>query len=362
VILQCLKRLLFFTAASFSFIALLLAQDTKQPESEVYSHKAYIRINPESQELQCRDTVTLHRVDPKPDNVLFRMMPFFKVQSITIGDDQVDFEQRRDSVFLEDVPSDTVVDIIFEYGGTMKSRTDFSGIQKHLAVLREEEFLPYLTRAYRLVRFSIEVPFDWETIAPGALLKVDSLTTTRLFVWEFTQPLPMIGWICAGTFKTASKQCPSTRINTYLYSEDSAESSRIISLTDSVVQFYSSMFTRYRFPQLSIVEVDDWVAGRAVLAIAVPSFIMVKKMAFNTEDEFNRYPLILPHETAHQWWPATVFSDERDAALLSEGMCEYSARLYSEHTGTLTSRDSLNSHPLLRSLINRSVKGLDIPL
>jgi len=89
---------------------------------------------------------------------------------------------------------------------------------------------------------------------------------------------------------------------------------------------------------------------------------MVKKLAFATADRYNQVQTILPHEIAHQWWPMTVFIDDRDAAFLSEGMCEYSALLFGRARGLLTPRDSLAKHPLLRPLLIRAKKGRDLPL
>jgi hypothetical protein len=90
--------------------------------------------------------------------------------------------------------------------------------------------------------------------------------------------------------------------------------------------------------------------------------VMIKKLALRTDDRFNRYTAILPHEVAHQWWPLTVFSGAEDAAFLSEGMCDYSALLYDEARGVHSTRDSLGHHPLLRPLLLRVEKGLDVAL
>jgi hypothetical protein len=90
--------------------------------------------------------------------------------------------------------------------------------------------------------------------------------------------------------------------------------------------------------------------------------VMIKKLTLHTDDRFNQARAVLPHEVAHQWWPLTVFIAEEDAALLSEGMCDYSAILFNESRGKLAVRDSLKHHPLLRSLILRVEQGKDIPL
>ncbi len=356
------KRLFFLVTASFYFILPSLSQEKDDEDFEILAHKVYVQILPDRQEFHCLDTVTVHLLKPKLKILQFGMMPFINLAKVKVSGDNADFRQNKDTVTIEDVPKDTLTDIIFDYSAKMNFKTDFTGIGKEHAYLREEEFLPRAKRTFNFLRFNIEVPSDWEAIAAGSLIKEDSLPASKLFVWQCDQKLMNFSWITVGKFLKTVTHAKSTEIVTYLYPEDSAQVTRIVSLVDSVLQFYSKTFTPFRFSRLAIVETANWVAGKAVLAISVPSMIMVKKMAFDTNDEFNKYALVLPHEVAHQWWPATVFIEEKDAALLSEGLCEYSARLYSEYAGHLTDRDSLNSHPLLRSLITRAVNGLDAPL
>ncbi|TAK61007.1 MAG: hypothetical protein EPO24_06150, partial [Bacteroidetes bacterium] len=241
------------------------------------------------------------------ESLNFGLVPFFKITNLILNGDDADFEQGRDGVIIEDVPTDTVADVVFEYEGKMSFHTEFSRLDEERAVLREEEILPHAPRNLQFFRFSIEVPSDWDAVAPGVLVKRDSLPNSNLFVWEYDEPVPMIGWILAGKFVKDSKKEGSTPISTYLFSEDSSHSKRIMSLADSVLLFYNSKFTPFRFHNLNIIEVENWVAGKSVLAISIPSIIMIKKQAFETEDVFNTYPLILAHEVAHQWWPATVF-------------------------------------------------------
>jgi hypothetical protein len=150
--------------------------------------------------------------------------------------------------------------------------------------------------------------------------------------------------------------------STYLVPDDSLNSPQLHRLSHNIVRFYSQRFSTYRFRRLSIVEVDNWVAGKTVLAIASPAFIMVKRFAFTTDDQFNRVESILAHEIAHQWWPLTVFMGEDDLPFLSEGLCEHSARWFNRSAGRESGRDSLGNHPLLRPLLMRILNNEETPL
>jgi hypothetical protein len=332
---ELLKRLSQLLTTSFLFIVLSFAQEVEKKDFEILSHKARIQLNPSGQEIICSDTVTVRILNPKAESIVFGLAPFFKLNEVWLNGEDADHERTKGEVKLEYIP-DTQFDVVFDYEARMNFLTEYSNIGLERAVLRDEEILPRGNRNVQSARFTIEVPSDWVAVAPGSLIKQDSVDGVNVFVWELNQAVPMLGWICAGKFKQEKKEGSIARISTFLFEDDSAHAARILSLTDSVLNYYSKTFSPYRFPKLSIVEVENWVAGKAVLAIATPSMILVKKLAFETEDEFNKYPMILPHEVAHQWWPITVFIEDKDAAFLSEGMCEYSARLFSESCGKMT--------------------------
>jgi hypothetical protein len=230
------------------------------------------------------------------------------------------------------------------------------------AILREEDILPYGPRALEFVRLNLTIPKEWDCVAVGRLVARNTDESTATWTWVSDVPIPMIGAICAGKYRVVEDTSAGTPISLHLFQDDSSLTDKILVQVRSVLSFYGRCFTPYRFPKLDVVEIEDWVCGPNVLAVAVPSFVMVKQIAFTTDDAFNQAQAILPHEIAHQWWPATVYVDEKDAPFLSEGMCEYSSILYNESSGTKTNRDTLRLHPFLRPLINRLLKGKDVPL
>lgn len=107
---------------------------------------------------------------------------------------------------------------------------------------------------------------------------------------------------------------------------------------------------------------EDWLGGGNIIAAATRSVIFFKQSSLHTDDEAKKLSTVLAHEIAHQWWPHTVFLEERDMAFLSEGMAEYAAYLFNESRGVKSPRDSLNNHPLLRALVTRAKQGKDLPL
>lgn len=290
-------------------------------------------------------------------------MPWYKVSDVSINGEAAEHTLTREAFIINDIPSDSVFEVVVRYGGQLNFRSDFSRMSKSLAVFREEELLPNGgEKMLQFVRMHFILPKGWEGIGIGSLVHRDSTADSTSVVWEFDGALPNIGWICAGRFQPTETLNGPVPVSVHLAEAESTSALNIATIAADVLRYYSEAFTPYRFGSLNIVQVDDWVAGPSVLAIAAPSFIMVKKLAFTTDDRFNKVESILPHEIAHQWWPGSVFIADEDAAFLSEGLCEYSALLYGEHSGTKTRRDSLATHPLLRLLLSRIQQGKDLPL
>lgn len=329
---------------------------------EIVSHNASLRIYPSSNSISCIDTLVLKLSEPRPQEINVRLFPWYSIDNISVDGRQADYSRDKEILKIKDIDGDSLASVVMSYSGSLRYQSEFSKITPERAVLRAEEIFPYAKSALQSVQLTLIVPGDWETIALGELLLRNTTQDSSVFVWRFDAPVATMGWICAGKFKSNGIKSENGNISVHLFEEDSSSAPDVILYTADVLKFYSEKFSPYRFPKLDIVEVEDWVAGRNVLAIAAPSFIMVKKQAFTTDDKFNQVQSILAHEIAHQWWSHTVFVNDSDAAFLSEGMCEYSAHLYNESHGTMTMRDSLNRHPLLRPLLMRIQQGKDVPL
>lgn len=329
---------------------------------EILSHQAKLQLVPGVNFVRCTDTLSIRRTNRKSDKLELGLLRLYEVEQLSVNGTLHSMTRMRDGIILEDIPGDSIFYLTITYTGTFPERTEYSVFSSTHATVREEEVLPFGPKAYRFTRLTIAVPADWSAMAVGSSLPTTISEDTATTVWELRQPIPLIGWICAGKYIREEFSNGRVSIATYRYPEDSLSGGNYLRLADSVLTYYSERFSPYRFSNLNIVEVDDEIAGKSLLAIAEPSLIMVKQLGFMTEDKFNQVDAVLPHEIAHQWWPITVFVDDQDVALLSEGMCEYSAMMYHEFAGSPGKRDSLKTHPLLGPLISRVIKGEDLPL
>jgi len=329
---------------------------------EIVSHRARIHLFPREGLLRVSDTLRLRSVSGDGGTLHLGLSPQYAVQKVTTEGTEIPFQRTREGISVDASKFKREMEITVEFSGKTAVNPELSRMTPERAILHDSEFLVRGGKVLESLELTIVVPQDWQAIGRGVLQTTRKVGDSTEFVWVAKYPIPGVGWICAGPYRVASSFSDSIQFSLYLFQEDSSDAQRLLTLAKNVTEFYSKQFASYRFGSLTIVEVDDWLGGPAVLAAAIPSTILVKQVTLNTEDDFNKIDWILPHEIAHQWWPQTVYIREEDVAFLSEGTCEYATRLYEESAGRPNPRTDLKSHPLLHSLIMRAKHGKEVPL
>lgn len=343
------------------FVSITFCEVQQKRPYNIISHRAFIKLYPAEKRIVINDTLKIRTTDKIGDEVLLTLNPGMIVSDVSVHDKTLKFEQKRE--FLKIYFSEKKdFELIINYSGNVSNKSEYSKFSESSAILHESEILPLGTKSYEYTRFSVQAPLTWQVIAIGELLERYEEDNFAMTIYENREKVQTLGWICAGEYSTKTRAADGITLSTNLFKEDSSYSQEILNRIQQTLKIYSEKFSKYRFKKLSIVEVEDWIAGKTVLAAAYPSVILIKKRAFQRDDIVNNVITILPHEVAHQWWPLTIFIEDEDAALLSEGLCEYSSVLFSEWTGLAQARDSLKSHPLLRSLIMRASNKTDFPL
>lgn len=350
--------LLWITSLCFVYADNLTDCDSLQT---ITSHKVKIIINPEGS-FSYSDTVKLKRISNINGRLCLKISPIVTIKSISHKDELLEYSRERGKVLIKDNFSKEENEIIFECAGELGKGTEFSRITRNQAIIRLEEIFPSTIIHYNFVRVTLVIPSNWESVGPGDMVYDTIDQNNRISIWQCDKPIPMLGWVCAAEYTRFQHENRDISFTTLLFADDSVFSSQTAKLSENVIQYFGEKFVPYRFRSFTVVEVDNWVAGNSVLAIASPGFVMVKKFAFTTEDKFNRVESILAHEIAHQWWPLTVFLYDEDMPFLSEGLCEHSARWYNKFSGQESGRDSLGNHPLLRPLFLKILRGEDAPL
>jgi len=96
-----------------------------------------------------------------------------------------------------------------------------------------------------------------------------------------------------------------------------------LSVAKNSLCFYAERFGAYPHSRYLVVQTDLCCGG-----MEFPSLSMISATISDAE-----LPFTIAHETAHQWWYASVGSNQYGAAWQDEGLAEFCAALYMEETG-----------------------------
>lgn len=125
-----------------------------------------------------------------------------------------------------------------------------------------------------------------------------------------------VAMVCSEKFKTVETQADGVPV-TYYYLDDSSPE-RTLAVAAESLSYYSECFTDYAYGQYAVVETDFPYGGM--------EYPMLSMIANDLRAE--EVPLVVAHETAHQWWYAMVGSDQFCESWQDEGLAEFSAALF----------------------------------
>ena len=103
----------------------------------------------------------------------------------------------------------------------------------------------------------------------------------------------------------------------YYYYGDAAPETTLAAAADSLT-YFSETFGKYEYPRYVVVETDFPYGGMEFAGLS-----MISSSLRPSET-----PLVVAHETAHQWWYAMVGSNQFECAWQDEGLAEFSTALF----------------------------------
>lgn len=124
--------------------------------------------------------------------------------------------------------------------------------------------------------------------------------------------------VCSEQFTVHTAE--SSGIPVIYYALDDADPSGTLQTACESLSYYADTFGAYEYPAYTVVETGFPYGG-----MEYPMLSLIADDLPATE-----VPLVVAHETAHQWWYAMVGSDQYHEAWQDEGLAEYSAALFFE--------------------------------
>ena len=124
--------------------------------------------------------------------------------------------------------------------------------------------------------------------------------------------------VCSEQFTVHTAE--ASGIPVVYYALDDADPSGTLQTACESLSYYADAFGAYEYPAYTVVETGFPYGG-----MEYPMLSLIADDLPATE-----VPLVVAHETAHQWWYAMVGSDQYHEAWQDEGLAEYSAALFFE--------------------------------
>lgn len=127
-----------------------------------------------------------------------------------------------------------------------------------------------------------------------------------------------VAFVLSEKFGSVKKTADGVEVE-YFYFNDENPELALGAAADSLA-YYSGAFGKYAFPRYTLVQADFPYGGMEYSGFALIS----------SDLRESEIPLVVAHETAHQWWYATVGSNQFECAWQDEGLAELSAALFLE--------------------------------
>lgn len=145
-----------------------------------------------------------------------------------------------------------------------------------------------------------------------------------------------VAFVMSEHFTRTDGEACGVPISCYTFS---GEPSAVLGLACEAIEFCAETFGAYAYPRYTVAETDFPYGG-----MEYPMLSMISSTVAETQ-----LPAVVVHETAHQWWYASVGSNQFEEAWQDEGLAEWTAALFME------------AHPAYggnyRALVNASEKS-----
>ena len=125
-----------------------------------------------------------------------------------------------------------------------------------------------------------------------------------------------VAFVLSEDFRFAETSVGGVPVRYFYFDDDSA--AETIACAAASLAYFGETFGGYAYPAYTVVQTDFPYGGM--------EYPMLSMIAADLRAE--EVPVVVAHETAHQWWYASVGSNQFEEAWQDEGLAEYSAALF----------------------------------
>lgn len=179
---------------------------------------------------------------------------------------------------------------------------------------------------YDLSNFYVEI--ELINAPPNTTIAASSIPNTHdenSYVYSTSGARNFV-WSLSPSYVIETKQLNGITISTHTFPFHQQAGSHVLEEASKAVELYSRLFSPYPRENLTIVEAD-FLDG-----MEYDGLFFLSRGFYNLFDNTpqNYLTAIAVHETAHQWWYASIANDQALEPWLDEALCTYSEILFYE--------------------------------
>ena len=164
---------------------------------------------------------------------------------------------------------------------------------------------------------TLTVPKEYQVAATGEVFEKRTLESKKVYVMH-ADMVRDFAMVLSKDFRVLTENVEGTEV-TYCYYADETPDDSMQTIVDSF-RYYSERFGAYPYPTYTVAETGFCLGGMEYPCLTMLSGALTGGQRVRA----------IAHETAHQWWYATVGSDQTENAWQDEGLAEYSAITFFE--------------------------------
>ena len=172
---------------------------------------------------------------------------------------------------------------------------------------------------------TISVPQDYIVAASGDLME-EKMGEHQQKTYHFaSKSMRDFAWVASNHFQVKEKIIDNILLKTYYIDKDEAGNQLALNAAENSLKIFNQKYGEYPYKTYSVVETN--FAG----GMEYPGIVFISKQYYDENYPSDYLEVVVVHETAHQWWYATVGNDQIDEAWLDEAFASYSEVIYYEN-------------------------------
>jgi aminopeptidase N len=174
---------------------------------------------------------------------------------------------------------------------------------------------------------TITTPPSLTVVATGTQIasELDGVSVRRQFV---SGPAREFAFVADEDYVAVSAKAGTTLVTSYSNPGGEVAARQTLDLTVRAIETYSTLFGRYPYEELDIV--DTPLAG--AIGVSWTGIVFINgDLVYDTGAVFSdpeRFEYLIAHEMGHQWWGGTAGANSNDHTFMTEGLTNAGYALY----------------------------------